>query len=453
VNFGANSDELLDALRWQVDGEVLTAGETYDYARTPHFPVRIGKPVAVVRPKHADDVSAVIEAARRKRLPLFVRSGAHHGAAHSTGDGLLLDLGSLTDLDIDLDSRTAWAGTGLTAGEVAWRLALQGLAVGFGDTGSVGIGGLTLGGGIGFLSRLYGMTIDNVIAAEIVTADGRVRTIDHEHEPDLFWAIRGGGGNFGVVTRFRYRLVTVPQVYGGPLILPATPEAIAGLAIVCARADDALTVIANVMPAPPMPYIPEAVHGQVLIMAKVCYAGDMWNAEEAVRSLREIAMPVVDAMQPMPYAGLLEEAPSKGQVVAVRNMFVDKIDESDAAIILEHLDRSDAWLRLVQFRVLGGAISRVAPEATAYAHRKSAIMINAVHAAEDNEPAARRWTEDLAQALDQGDAGAYVNFFGPADGNRIQAAYPGETLARLRRIKARYDPANLFSNNDNITPA
>jgi hypothetical protein len=454
VKFGENSDELLDALRWRVDGEVLTTGNAYDEARTPHFPVRIGKPVAVVRPKHADDVAAVIDAAQRTQLPLFVRSGAHHGAAHSTGDGLLLDLGSLTDLDIDLDSRTAWAGTGLTAGQVAWALEPHGLAVGFGDTGSVGIGGLTLGGGIGFLSRLYGMTIDNVIAAEIVTTDGRVRTIDHEHEPNLFWAIRGGGGNFGVVTKFRYRLATVPQVYGGPLILPATPEAIAGLVSACASADDALTVIANVMPAPPLPFIQEAVHGQVLIMAKVCYAGDLRSAEKAVRPLREVATPVLDLMQPMPYAALLDqEAPSKGFVVAVRNMFVHNLGELDGATILEHLGRSDSWLRLVQFRVLGGAISRIAPDATAYAHRKSAIMINLVHAAGDNEPAARRWTEDLAQALDQGDHGAYVNFFGPADGNRIEAAYPGDTLARLRRIKAAYDPTNLFSNNDNITPA
>jgi FAD binding domain/Berberine and berberine like len=454
VNFGHNSDELLDALRWRVDGEVLTEGKAYDKARTPHFPVRVGKPVAVVRPKHADDVAAVIEAAQRTQLPLFVRSGAHHGAAHSTGDGLLLDLGSLTDLDINVGSRTAWAGTGLTAGQVAWGLAPHSLAVGFGDTGSVGIGGLTLGGGIGFLSRLYGMTIDNVIAAEIVTADGRVRMIDHEREPDLFWAIRGGGGNFGVVTRFHYQLATVTQVYGGPLILPATPEAIAGLVSACASADDALTVIANVMPAPPLPFIPEAVHGQVLIMAKVCYAGDLRSAEEAVRPLRDVATPVLDLMQPMPYAALLdEEAPSKGFVVAVRNMFVHNLGESDGATILEHLSRSDSWLRLVQFRVLGGAISRVAPDATAYAHRKSAIMINVVHAAGDHEPAAQRWTEDLAQALDQGDHGAYVNFFGPADGDRIQAAYPGDTLARLRRIKASYDPTNLFSNNDNITPA
>jgi FAD/FMN-containing dehydrogenase len=378
--------------------------EGYDEARTPHFRVRIGNPVAVVRPKHVDDVAAVVDAARRSGLPLFVRSGAHHGAAHSTGDGLLLDLRSLNDIDIDAAGRTAWADTGLTAGEVAWALAPHGLAVGFGDTGTVGIGGLTLGGGIGFLSRRYGMTIDNVTAAEIVTADGRVHMIDHEHEPDLFWAIRGGGGNFGVVTRFRYRLAAVTQVYGGPLILPATPATIARLA--SASADDALTVIANVMPAPPMPFIPPAV----------------------------------------------EEAPSKGLVVAVRNMFLDHLDESDGATMLEHLSRTDSWLRLVQFRVLGGAISRVAPDETAYAHRRSAIMVNIVRAVENDESAARRWTVELAEALYQGDDGTYINFFGPADAHRIRAAYPGKTLARLQRIKATYDPTNLFSNNDNITP-
>jgi FAD/FMN-containing dehydrogenase len=282
-----NREDLVDALRSSLDGQVLVAGdEGYDAARTPHFPVRIGKPVAVVRPKHADDVAVAVDAARRTGLSLFVRGGAHRGAAHSTGDGLLLDLRSLNNLDIDVAGRTVWADTGLTAGEVAWALAPYELAIGFGDTGSVGIGGLTLGGGIGFLSRLHGMTIDNVAAAEIVTADGRVRTIDHEREPDLFWAIRGGGGNFGVVTRFRYRLATVPDVYGGPLILPATPATIAQLASACADADDELTVIANVMPAPSMPFIPPALQSEVVIMAKVCYAGDLQNAEEAVRPLR-----------------------------------------------------------------------------------------------------------------------------------------------------------------------
>jgi FAD binding domain/Berberine and berberine like len=450
-----DQDDLVEALRLDVDGRVLTADDAeYDEARTPYFPVRIGKPVAVVRPNDAYDVAIVVDAARRTGLPLFVRSGAHHAAAHSTGDGLLIDLRSLNNIDLDVAGQTAWVETGFTAREVAWALEPHGLAVGFGDIGSVGIGGLTLGGGIGFLSRLYGMTIDNVLAAEIVTADGRVHTIDHEHEPDLFWAIRGGGGNFGVVTKFRYRLATVRQVYGGTLILPATPATISRLVQVCAEADDALTVIPTVMPAPPMPVIPAEMQGQIVIEAVVCYAGDSGQAEEALRPLREIATPVLDMVQPMPYAALLdEETPVRGHPVAVRTRFLDHIDEAVGATILEGLNRSDSWLRFVQFRVLGGAISRVALDATAYAHRKAPIMAIVARVLEDDELAARQWAEALAEALYQGDDGAYINFFGPHDGDRIEAAYPGETLARLRRIKATYDPMNLFRNNDNITPA
>jgi hypothetical protein len=268
-------------------------------------------------PKHVDDVAAVVTAARRTELPLFVRSGAHHGAAHSSGDGLLVDLRTLDNIDIVVADRTAWMDSGLTAAQVAWALAPHGQQSAL-STPAVSVsGGLTLSGGIGFLSRLYGMTIDNVIAAEIVTADGRVHIVDHEQEPELFRALRGGGGNFGIVTRFRCRLVEVREVYGGPLILPATPDTIAKLAEVCVAADDALTVIANVMPAPPTPFIPEAVHGHLIILARACYAGDLQRAEQAVQPLREIATPVLDVMQPMPYAALLdEEAPSKGHPVA-----------------------------------------------------------------------------------------------------------------------------------------
>jgi hypothetical protein len=180
----------------------------------------------------------------------------------------------------------------------------------------------------------------------------------------------------------------------------------------------------------------------------------MQQAEQAVQPLRQIAAPVVDLMQPMPYAALLDEdAPTKGHPVAVRNMFLNHIDEAVGATIVEGLHRSDTWLRAVQFRVLGGAISRVAPDATAYAHRQAAIMINVIRVLDGDELGARRWTEDLAGALYQGEDGAYVNFFGPHDGDRIEAAYPPQTLARLQRIKAAYDPTNLFRHNDNITPA
>jgi hypothetical protein len=451
---GSQEEDVVSALRSRIDGSVLTAGDDgYDQARTTYFALRDGRPIAVVRPKHADDVAATVDVARRTQIPLFVRSGGHSGAAHSTGNGLLLDLSSLKGLEVDVAGRTAWAETGLTAGEVTQALTPHGLVIGFGDTGTVGIGGITLGGGVGFLSRLHGMTIDNVLAAEIVTADGQVKIVDAQHEPDLFWAIRGGGGNFGVVTRFRFRLAELPQVHGGVLVLPATARAIDRLASACLMAEDGLSVIVNIMPAPPINPIPAELHGQLVMVARVCYAGHPDAAEKVLRPLRDAAPPLVDLVAPMPYAAMFEvEAPDAGNIMAVRTMFLDRIDEGVGATMLDHLNRSDSWMRVVQFRILGGAISRLADDATAYAHRTSRIMLTVIHVVESDAGPPTRWTQDLADALQQEDAGAYVNFFGPADGDRVPAAYPGETLARLRRIKAKHDPTNLFSNNDNIRP-
>ena len=243
-------------------------------------------------------------------------------------------------------------------------------------------------------------------------------------------------------------------MYGGPLILPATPATISRLAHACAEADDALTVIPTVMPAPPMPFIPAEMQGQIVIMAMVCYAGDSRAGGGALRPLREIATPVLDMVQPMPYAALLDEdAPVRGHPMAIRSMFLDHIDESIGATILEGLNRSDSWLPFVQFRVLGGAIRRVAPDATAYAHRKSPIMVIVARPLEDDDLAARQWTEELAESL-----------------TRVTTALTSTSSVRTMsigsrpRIRARpwhgcggsrptYDPTNLFRNNDNITPA
>src|SRR5690606_36325520 len=280
---------LPDTLRSVVDGPVFVAGSPgYESARTPYFTHRLGTPVAAVRPQHADDVAATIHIAQETDTPLAVRSGGH--SVHSTGDGIILDMGSLNGLDLDIRGQTAWVGTGLTTGELSRALTPHGLAVGFGDTGSVGIGGITLGGGIGFLSRRHGLTIDNLLAAEIVTADGRVRIVDPDNEPDLFWAIRGGGGHFGVVTRMRFRLAELSDMYGGVIVLPATVETIADLAAVSSQASDDLTVIANIMPIPPLPFLPASVAGSLGILARVCYSGREDGAE-AVRPLREITTP------------------------------------------------------------------------------------------------------------------------------------------------------------------
>jgi FAD/FMN-containing dehydrogenase len=443
----------------RMDGQVLTAGDPgYDQARTPHFGFRHGEPVGVVRPAHSGDVAAAIETATATGLSLHVRGGGHHAAGHSTGDGLLVDLGSLNRLDFDRSDQselaTVWAGAGLTAGEVTAALGERGLAVGFGDSGSVGIGGLTLGGGIGFLSRRDGLTIDNVLGVEIVTADGRVHRVDATHEPDLFWAVRGGGGNFGIATRFGYRTVPVSEIYGGVMFLPATPQAIQRLAAASTSDDDALTVIASVMAMPPMDFVPAELHGQLVVMARVCYSGDPAEGERMGALLRLAAKPLADLLGPMPYSRLFEEpAPSRGAVVAVRSLFVDHIGTTAAEVMLEHLSRSDAWLRMVQFRGMGGAIGRVDPEATAFGHRRRRFMVTIASNDQPDLAQARAWVEDLAADLSPTQPGGYVGFFGPHDGDRIGEAYPPGTLDRLRGIKATYDPQNLFRHNDNITPA
>ena len=213
--------------------------------------------------------------ARESGLPLAVRSGGHSGAGHGTTDGgIVLDVRDITTLEVDAVRRTAWAGAGMTAGEYSKEVGVHGLATGFGDTGSVGLGGITLGGGVGYLTRKYGLTIDSVLAAEVVTAAGDCLRVDAASHPDLFWAIRGGGGNFGVVTRFQYRLHPVDRIVGGMLLLPATADVIVKVIDAAAAAPEELTIIANVMPAPPMPFVPEAQHGQLSVLILLCYAGE-----------------------------------------------------------------------------------------------------------------------------------------------------------------------------------
>ena len=198
---------------------------------------------------------------------------------------IVLDLSEMRAIDIDVERRTAWAQTGMTAAGYSTATAAHGLATGFGDTGSVGIGGITLGGGIGYLVRKYGLTIDDLLAAEIVTADGDLLRVDGDTHPDLFWAIRGGGGNFGVATRFRFRLHPVDTVMGGMLVLPATSETITSFIALADAAPEELSTIANVMPAPPMPFLPEERHGELVILAMLVHAGGVADRREGAGAL------------------------------------------------------------------------------------------------------------------------------------------------------------------------
>jgi FAD/FMN-containing dehydrogenase len=369
--------------------------------------------------------------------------------------GVVIDLADMKALDVDLESRTAWAQTGLTAGEFTSATHAHGLAIGFGDTGSVGIGGITLGGGVGYLVRKHGLTIDGLLAADVVTADGEIRRVDAETEPDLFWAIRGGGGNFGVATRFKFRLHELDTVVGGMLLLPATVDTIAGFMAEAEAAPEELSSIANVMPAPPMPFVPEEAHGKLVIMALMTYAGDTEAGQRALAPFRALAEPIGDLLRPMPYPEVYPpEEEGYHPVATARTMFVDTIGRPEAETILEHLGTSTAMMGVAQLRTLGGAMARVPVDATAFAHRDSEIMVNVAALFERPDEVAVHgpWVDGFAAALRQSDGGAYVNFLGDEGQERIRAAYPGPTWDRLTQIKARYDPTNLFRLNQNIPP-
>jgi FAD/FMN-containing dehydrogenase len=448
----------LPRLRAAFDGRVIGPGDPgYDQARTLFYGGWDRRPGAIVRPADAAQVAQVVTMARERGLELAVRGGGHSNAGHSTSEGgIVLDLSGMTALDVDVEGRTAWAQGGLTAGAYTAAVGAHGLATGFGDTGSVGIGGITLGGGVGFLVRKHGLTIDNLLAAELVTADGQVLEVDADHHPELFWAIRGGGGNFGVATRFRFRLHQLASIVGGMLLLPATTEVIAGFVAAAEAAPEELSGIANVMVAPPLPFIPAAQHGQLVVLALLAYAGDAEAGERALAPFRALAEPIADMLAPMSYAEMFPPEEEEYHPLAVgRTMFVDTIDGEVASTILRHLEASDAAVRVAQLRVLGGAMARVPAEATAFAHRHSRIMVNvaAFYDGPADKDKRQAWADDFTAAMRQGDGGAYVNFLGDEGPEAVRQAYPGSTWDRLVEVKRRYDPDNLFRLNQNIPPA
>jgi FAD/FMN-containing dehydrogenase len=378
-------------------------------------------------------------------------------AGHSVSDGgIVLDLALMKAVQIDADARTAWVDSGATAGELTHAAGEHDLAIGLGDAGSVGVGGLTLGGGIGFLVRKHGLTIDDLLAADVVTADGNLLRADAEQNPDLFWAIRGGGGNFGVVTRFHFRLHPLPIVTGGMLILPATAEVIASFMEAASEAPEELSAIAAVMTAPPAPFIPEEHRGKLVLLATIVHAGPPEEGTGAVAPFRELATPIADMLRPMPYRDLYPEDEGDFHPLAAgRNLFIDRVDLGVAQTILDNLEASNALMRVTQLRVLGGAMARVPGDATAFAHRQSKIMVNvaAVYGTPDEASVHEEWVDRAAASLRQDDPGSYVNFVGGEHEEQVHAAYPRETWERLAAVKRRYDPHNLFRVNHNIAPA
>jgi FAD/FMN-containing dehydrogenase len=360
-------------------------------------------------------------------------------------------------LHIDPERRLAWAQAGLTAGEYTAAAGAHGLATPFGDTGSVGISGLTLGGGIGWLVRKHGLAIDALVSVEIVTADGRVITASEQEHSDLFWAVRGGGGNFGVVTRFQFRLYPVGMIFGGALFMPPTREVLRSLGPIAASAPEGLSTIASLMAAPPAPFIPAELHGKPTLAIMFVFDGDGEAGQAAIEPFRQVATPMAELVMPMPYPGIykLLEAAERPGPGAHRSLFLDNLDDATIDTILEHTAVATSPATMTQIRILGGAMARVPAGATAFAHRAAGVMITILTPFEDpaEAPIHQAFTQAYHEALSPRSIGVYSNFLEAEGEARVHEAYPELTYRRLARVKRDYDPNNLFRLNQNIRPA
>lgn len=451
-------DSQITNLRASLNGKVIGADTPgYEDARRVFFSGFDRRPAAIVRAGDASDVARVVGLARETGAELAVRSGGHSRAGHGTSEGgIVLDLSAMNAVEIDVDGRTAWAQTGVTAGDFTRVTGERGLATGLGDTPSVGLGGITLAGGIGFLVRKNGLAIDDLLAAEVVTADGELLAVDEETHADLFWALRGGGGNFGVATRLRLRLHEIDEVVGGMLLLPASTDVITGLVAAADAAPEELSLIAGILKAPPMPFIPAEAHGKPVVVAQLVYAGGAEAGLRAIAPIRALATPLADMVRPLRYPEML--AGSEGPRPAFdsgTNILVERPPARAAETILEYLDTATAAMAAVQVRVLGGAMGRVPDDATAFGHRGAKLMVNiaAIHARPEERPEQEAWVTNLAQALSGGTtAPAYAGFVGDEGEEGVRRAYPPATLERLAQVKRRYDPDNLFRVNLNVPP-
>jgi FAD/FMN-containing dehydrogenase len=452
-----SSEISIPILQAELNGEVVGPGDPdFEGARQVFLKGVDQRPAAIARVADADDVARAVSLARGHDVELAVRSGGHSRAGYGTTDGgIVIDLSRMNALEIDGDAKTAWVEPGITAGEYTNATGEHGLVTGLGDTGSVGVGGITLAGGIGFLVRRHGLTIDDLVAADVVTADGERVRASEQDEPDLFWAIRGGEGNFGIATRLQLRLHEISEIVGGMMILPATPDVITGFLAAAGEAPEELSTIANVMLAPPMPFVPEEHHGKPILLGLFAYVGPAEDGERVIAPFRSLAEPLADMVRPMRYPELYEGPEQEARFASGANFFADSLDSAGAEAILEQLPRSDAMMKAVQLRVLGGALARVPGDATAFAHRDRALFVNVAAMYVDGAEAATHdaWVAGVADDLGRNGAGGYVGFLGEEDEGTVRAAYPGDTWDRLRAVKRRYDPDNLFRLNHNIPPA
>jgi FAD/FMN-containing dehydrogenase len=433
--------------RFSVAGEVLTPGQD-GYAEAAATILAVGTPDLVVRPRDPAEVAAALRYAAGAGLTVSVRSGGHSLTGFSTHtDGMVIDLRQISHIEIlDPAARRVRVGAGATWGAVAAALQPHGLGLTAGDTKGVGVAGLTLGGGIGWMIRRYGLAIDNLAAADLVTADGELIRADAGQHSDLFWALRGGGGNFGVAVSFDFTAQPISSVHFGTITYQPgnLPRVIAGWRDLMRASDENLATHLALMPA---------MQGRPPVTAlSCCYASsDGTAAAAALEPFRRLAPVTGDQIRVMPYAEILQDAQMPAGVrMEMRNALFPELGEEPIAAI-EELFRGGAALEL---RSLGGAAGRVAPDATAFAHRDAETLVTAGIVLPADAPPGQvsrtlaRWSPVAALG-----SGAYVGFLGSAEEADVAAAYPRATYERLAAVKRRYGPGNLFWRNHNIRPA
>jgi FAD/FMN-containing dehydrogenase len=444
--------QVLTELTNRIAGDVvLPTSSSYDELRNVFN--RAGSPAAIVRAQTNDDVITAIRLAREHHVALSVRSGGHglSGLATNNG-GLVIDLAHFNAVGLlDPAHHLVRVGAGSHWGDVAQALAPHGLAISSGDTRQVGVGGLTLGGGIGWMVRKYGLTIDSLEAADLITADGRSLHVSAQEHPDLFWAIRGGGGNFGVVTSFDFHAQPCGEIVGGAVIYDT------------AEAENLLSAWARSMREAPeelsSTFVLFSGFGPQMppqIMVLLCYAGDDEGAaNEALNPFLQLGAVRSQDIQRKPYYAMLEDAvsPPPSLRVVGHNGFLKTLSPEAIAALAAHYGQ--AGQPIAQIRALGGAMARISPEATAFAHRgnEALVIVPAFAPNEASDEQAQRIRQAAWQPLAPMTNGAFLNFLSDASEASVASAYPSATYARLARIKARYDPDNIFNQNQNIQPA
>jgi len=445
-------------------GELIRPGDDrYESARRVWNGMIDKRPALVARCTGVTDVVTAVDFAREAGLLVAVRGGGHNVAGDAVcDDGIVIDLSRLKGVHVDPAGRTARVQPGVTWGEFDRETQLFGLATTGGEVSTTGIAGLTLGGGFGWLARKYATSCDNLLSVDIVTAAGEAVRASATENPELFWGLRGGGGNFGVVTSFEYQLHPVgPEVLAGPIFYPfeRAGEVLRSFGDCLMQAPDELSALAGIFAAPPEPFLPPEVHGKLVVAVKVCYAGDLSEAARMVRPLRSLSEPLADLVGPMPYTAFQASGDAgvpPGLCNYWKSRYLNQLTDEAVDTVVAHAAQITSPLSVIAIERLGGAVSRIGEDETAFGHRDAAFDFRTLSLWADAHESDTHiaWTREFWTAMQPfSTGGVYVNNLGKEGEDRVKAAYPQAKYERLVALKDRYDTENLFRVNQNIRPS